>query len=264
MKLQLLTTGAMANAIIAAAPTAATGHPWQNVFNDHLTNYWIAPDTTSKTADIDLGSAHHIDGVAVFVPNYTSNFASASWLLRYSDDDFIYDPLSSGIAFNLPAVGSKIKLFGPYTGASHRYWEVYIAGTITVLPQISRVMLFREFAIDVRELRDGVMTLRHFNDVNRGPGGVCHVKGMQRQPAQRFERTYRLLNASDIAILQAAYEDSCGSSYPLILVEDEDYTNAVCVKFMSSPAIFKYRSPVKATIDFELQQLPFVAAGDYV
>ncbi len=261
MKLQLLTTSAMENAVINQFQSEATGRLWQYVFDDHLHNYWSPSSTASQNTETDLGSARHCDGCCLFMANYDTDFASGAWQVLHSDDDVTYTALSGGVFENSPAVGSPLKFFGPYTGSSHRYWRVFFGGTRTQIVQVSRLLLFREFAIDVREMRGGTTGRKHFNDIHRGPGGVVMANGYGASGIDTLDLRFRLDNVDDIQEIIDAFDDSQGSRFPFVYVEDENYADARLMKFARDP-VFEYHSPSKASVTLEMQQMPFIADGD--
>jgi len=137
-------------ATCTASPTAATGFPVANLFEDsRIDTFKTASAVTSVTFDFDFGTAKLIDSVYLGRANLCSIAAGGNITLNVKADSnsiFSSADLDSSLVFNAATLsnmgGSNFSdVFHSFTLTSARYWRVTLSAGSAIVFEFSKLFL---------------------------------------------------------------------------------------------------------------------------
>jgi hypothetical protein len=208
---------------IHSVTSEADGHPIEMAFDWNLDTYWEPTTTGVNAIIVDLQAAYDIDGLALFLRNYNTNFASEAVELSYSDDGSAWTIVSAWNIMTYGAVGQPLKVFPVITQSAHRYWRVTFGGTITQKVQVAAIILYNKSTISQGNQDPETDDIEYVVDVLAEDGLPTLKHRVNKLPVRRFIRTWRFVSDADFQVLQQVVADCLGSGRPLILGEDSAY-----------------------------------------
>lgn len=214
------TAHAMRKLEIESITSEASHHPIEMAFDWNLDTYWQPTSTAYQTLIIDLQSAFDIDGLALFVRNYKTDFAAESVALAYSDNGSTWYGAGTWVIMTYGSTTEPIKLFPTITESAHRWWRLIFGGTITQIIQVAQVILFNKTTIDVGNQFPEPDAQEYPVDVQNISGRMTMKRRAGRIKMQTFNRSWLLSDATDFHLLQTVIDRSLISGRPMILVEN--------------------------------------------
>jgi len=216
----LYTAHAMRKVEIEGVTTEATGHPIEFAFDWNLDTYW-APTTTGVNAMyIDLQDAYDIDGLALFIRNYDTDFGTEAVELSYSDNGSDWTVSNAWyLIADGGAVGQPIKVFPVITQSAHRWWRVTFGGTITQIVQVAQVILYNKTSIGQGSQFPESDVIEYLADVTTIDGGLSFKKQTAYLPIRTLRREWLFTAQAGFDSLATVIDRCLLSGLPLILVE---------------------------------------------
>lgn len=225
----IYTTPAMRRPEIHSVTSEATDHPIEMAFDWNLDTYWEPTTTGSQTITIDLQAAHDIDGLALFIRNYNTDFGAELVSLAHSSNGSTWTTEADWTLMTYGAVGSPLKVFPVLTMTAYRYWSITFSGTITQKVQVAAVILYNKSTISQGNQDPETDDMEYMADVLAEDGLMTMKHRINKMPVRRFIRTWRFISDADFQTLETAIANSLGSGRPLILGEDSAHYMAEVV-----------------------------------
>ncbi len=234
MSFTIYTMAASARAIPIGTPEEIAGHVQENAVDlNPLTHWGLTTGSGSQLGSFDFGKAMSIDGVALWIRDYATNYYSGTAFteLYYSSNGSTWVPWDFGTNWPNQALGPFRVIWDPGTPVSYRYIRIGVWNLATSI-YMTHVIFFRKFTINTGALMP-VEVGRQFYDVKRQtPGG--HIITDQYRPGAHvsYKRKFRMLVSSgDVATWRLIFDACGGRRIPFVINEGTDDDDAKMMSF---------------------------------
>jgi len=208
----------MRKAVIDSITSEATGCPKENLIDYNPDTYWKPTGTGTVVWDIDLQEAKQVDAIILFVNNYLTDFSGGGIYLavQSSPDDSSYTG-QLNVIWDAPLT-HPIYIEDISGSPTYRYWRISISSLASII-QLSGCFLSRKYSIAKTHQMPNRDVTRYFNDIKRSASGRTHSALFNSQASKILPRSF-LLDNTDWTALLNAYNACYGSTFPLVVTED--------------------------------------------
>lgn len=264
MSLSLYTLEASQRGLVTGTPQEIANYPSVNALDfNPLTHWGITTAYGSRRIEIDCGKAITVDGVGIWIRDYTTNFYDASgyYHVQYSNTAGAWTSWVTSHAWPNAAVGPFYILHEPGTSQTRRYWAIEI-GDLASSIYITHVLLFRKYIITTGHLMPWSDGVRFFHTKRTTPCGHIISEQYRLGSNHLYTRNYRVeVSRSDIVNWQTVNRACCGARYPFLLNEGTTDAEAMLMSFDDDDFDIANVADGIDTVQVKLVEEPYLRAS---
>lgn len=213
--------------------------------------------------NVDMGAVVTADQFAMRFYDYNTDYDSGTQAIAILTDDNDNGAYSAttqvaGVAID-NTVGTPVYMpFTSFTSSTKRYWQIAF-GNITMTLKIANLFLLRKRSITIGNVWPQNDAKAYESRVIHGPGGRDMVSIVNRNAQRIIPRKWLFSGSTNWTALQAAFDDSKGCAFPLILAEG---SNRYLVRITNDTLSESQRDYLVYEPSLQLNEIPYVEDGE--